>query len=406
MKRIVITGVGVVTPFGVGLQTFKEGIFAGRNGIKPITRYSDLPVKYAGEVDFDPLQYFDKKDAKRLDRFTQFALVAAREAIEAAQLKDVDPYTVGVVFASGMGGLEYLESQIVNLYTKGQRTVSPFTVPASIINIAAANIAIEHGFHGPTFAPTTACAASLDAIGQGYTLLQQEEDLNAVLVGGSEASITPLGITSFHNMKALSPLNEPTASRPFDKRHSGFVMGEGAGALVLESLEHALKRGAKPLAEVVAYAATCDAYHVTAPDPSAEPQAIAIEKALKRAGITPAQIDYVCAHGTSTPLNDVIETKAIKQALGEHAYEIPVSSVKSMIGHLLGASGAVETVATVLALQEQMVPPTINFQEPAEECDLYYVPNKAEKRTINYALKESLGFGGHNSVLVLRRYEG
>ncbi|WP_018962602.1 beta-ketoacyl-ACP synthase II [Coprothermobacter platensis] len=406
MKRIVITGMGVVTPFGVGLSPFKEGIFSGANGIKPITRYSELPVKFAGEVDFDPLQYFDKKDAKRMDRFTQFGSVAAHEALEMANLHEVDPYSVGVVFASGMGGLEFLETQIINLYTKGQKTVSPFTVPASIVNIAAANIAIQNGFHGPAFAPTTACAASLDAIGQGFNLLQQEDDLNAVLVGGSEASITPLGITSFYNMKALSPMNEPTASRPFDKNHSGFVMGEGAGALVLETLEHALSRGATPLAEIVGYGATCDGYHVTAPDPSAEPQSRAILKALKKANIQPEQIDYVCAHGTSTPLNDVIETKSLKKAFGEHAYNIPVSSIKSMIGHLLGASGAVETVASVLALQEQMIPPTINFQEPAEECDLYYVPNKAEKREINYVLKESLGFGGHNSVVVLKRYEG
>jgi 3-oxoacyl-[acyl-carrier-protein] synthase II len=406
MKRIVITGMGVVTPFGVGLSAFKEGIFSASSGIKPIKRYTDLPVQYAGEVDFDPLEHFDKKDAKRIDRFTQFALVVAREALKMADLRDVDPYSVGVVFASGMGGLEYLETQILNLYTKGQKTVSPFTVPASIVNIGAANIAIENGFHGPAFSPTTACAASLDAIGQGFNLLQQEEDLNVVLVGGSEASITPLGITSFYNMKALSPLNSPAASRPFDKGHSGFVMGEGGGALVLETLEHALARGAMPLAEIVSYGATCDGYHVTAPDPSAEPQSRAILKALKKAGIGPEQIDYVCAHGTSTPLNDVIETKALKKALGEHAYEIPVSSVKSMIGHLLGASGAVETVASILALQEQTVPPTINFEEPAEECDLYYVPNKPEKRTINYVLKESLGFGGHNSVVILKRYEG
>ncbi len=407
--RVVITGMGAVSPLGVGLEKFKEGIFAGKNGIDTIPEFVEweLPVTFGGRAwDYKDEDHFDRKESRRLDRFSKFAIVAALEAWNDAGIKEFDPYRVATIIATGMGGLETLEKNKEILLKKGPRYVSALSVPMLIPNMGTANVSLKLGLKGPSFTPVTACASSLDAIGLAYRLIKAGV-VDMAVVGGTEAGLTPLGVSGFASARALSRKNDDPkhASRPFDKGHDGFVMAEGGAVLILENLEHALKRDARIYAEIVGYGATADAYHITAPNPDADTQAKAIELALGEAGISPEDIDYINAHGTSTPANDTTETKVIKKALGEHAYKVKISSTKSMTGHLLGAAGAIEAIATVLAINEGKIPPTINFEEPDPECDLDYTPNQAVEHEIRYALKESFGFGGHNSAVVFKRWE-
>jgi 3-oxoacyl-[acyl-carrier-protein] synthase II len=409
MRRVVITGIGVVSPVGSNVKTFWENITAGKSGIGKITKFdaSEFPVQIAGEVkDFDPLEYFEKKEVRKTDPFIQYAMGAAVQAVKDAGLDgtDVDPERVGVLIGSGIGGINTIEEQHRALLNKGPRRVSPYCVPMEIINMASGLVSIRFGFKGPNISVVTACATGTHAIGEAFRTIKYG-DADVMVAGGAEAAITPLSMAGFAAARALSTRNdEPEkASRPFEKNRDGFVMGEGAGIVVLEEYEHAKKRGAKILAEVVGYGTSGDAYHMTAPAPNGEGAARAIRNALKDAGITPDKIDYVNAHGTSTKFNDLFETLAIKNVFGEHAYKLKVSSIKSMIGHLLGAAGGVEIVSTVLTLMTGIIPPTINYEEPDPECDLDYVPNEVVKMEVNYVLKNSFGFGGTNACLVLKR---
>ena len=409
MRRVVITGVGVVSPAGSELKTFWENITAGKSGISKISRFdiSDFPVQIAAEVkDFDPLEYFDKKEARRTDLFIQYAMGAAVQAVENAELDTdkVDPERVGVLIGSGIGGIRTIEEQYDILLNKGPKRVSPYCVPMEIINMASGLVSIRFGFKGPNISVVTACATGTHAIGEAYRTIQYG-DADVMVAGGAESAITPLSIAGFAAARALSTRNdEPEkASRPFEKNRDGFVMGEGAGIVILEEYEHAKKRGAPILAEIVGYGTSGDAYHMTAPAPNGEGAARAIRNALRDAKISPDTIDYINAHGTSTKFNDLYETLAIKSVFGDHAYKLKVSSIKSMIGHLLGAAGGVEVVASVLTLQTGVIPPTINYEEPDPECDLDYVPNEAIEMGVNYILKNSFGFGGTNACLVLKR---
>ncbi|PZN12969.1 MAG: beta-ketoacyl-[acyl-carrier-protein] synthase II [Bacillota bacterium] len=409
--RVVITGVGAVTPLGVGVDTLWEGVLAGRSGIRRITRFdpSPFPSQIAGEVpDFDPTAFIDRKDARRMDRFTQFAVASVAMALRDARLdlERVDRERVGVTMGTGIGGIETFVEQAAVMAERGPDRVSPFFIPMMIANMAAGQVAIRFGARGPNSTLVTACAASAHAVGEAFRILQRGE-ADVMITGGAEASIVPLGLAGFCAMRALSTRNDDPAgaSRPFDRDRDGFVMAEGAGALILETLEHARKRGVPIYAEIVGYATTADAYHITQPAPGGEGGARAMQAAIADAGIRPEQIDYINAHGTSTPQGDVAETQAIKRVFGEHAYRLAVSSTKSMTGHLLGAAGAVETILTALALRDGVLPPTINLEEPDPECDLDYVPNRARRRAITYALSNSFGFGGQNACLVLRRYE-
>jgi len=409
MRRVVITGLGVVSPAGSNLKKFWENITAGKSAVSKITKFdvSDFPVQIAAEVkDFNPLDYFDKKEVRRTDPFIQFAMGAAVQAVKSAGLEDsnVDPERVGVLIGSGIGGLYTVETQHSILLEKGPRRVSPYCVPMEIINMASGLVSIRFGFKGPNISVVTACATGTHAIGEAYrTILYGDADV--MIAGGAESCITPLSVAGFAAARALSTRNdEPEkASRPFEKNRDGFVMGEGAGIVVLEEYEHAKKRGAEILAEVVGYGTSGDAYHMTAPAPGGEGAARAIRNALKDAGIAPEEIDYVNAHGTSTKFNDLYETMAIKTVFGDHAYKLKVSSIKSMIGHLLGAAGGVETVAAVMTLKTGVIPPTINYEEPDPECDLDYVPNEAVEMDVKYVLKNSFGFGGTNACLVLKK---
>ncbi|SMP05534.1 3-oxoacyl-[acyl-carrier-protein] synthase II [Desulfurobacterium pacificum] len=408
-RRVVITGLGVVSPAGSNVEKFWENITAGKPCIGKISKFdaSEFPVQIAGEVkDFDPLEYFEKKDVRKTDPFIQYAVGAAVQAVKSAGLEDsnVDPERVGVLIGSGIGGLTTLEAQHEILLKKGPRRISPFCVPMEIINMASGIVSIRFGFKGPNISVVTACATGTHAIGEAYrTILYGDADV--MIAGGAESCITPLGVAGFAAAKALSTRNdEPEkASRPFEKNRDGFVMGEGAGIVVLEDYEHAKKRGAEILAEVVGYGTSGDAYHMTAPAPNGEGAARAIRNALKDAGLTPEDIDYINAHGTSTKFNDLFETMAIKSVFGDHAYKVKVSSIKSMIGHLLGAAGGVEVISSVLTLKTGIVPPTINYEEPDPECDLDYVPNKAIEMDVKYVLKNSFGFGGTNACLVLKK---
>lgn len=405
MRRVVITGMGTVNPIGNSAEEFKEALFAGKNGISLITRFdtSELKHKVAGEVKgFDAAAVIGKMTARKTDLFTQYALAAAKEAMTQSGIAGtLESDRIGVCFGSGIGGIETLVQDHKNLLEKGERKVSPHFVPKMIYNIAAGNIAIEYGANGPCTAVSTACATGTTAIGEGYrTILHGYAD--AMICGGSEAAITPLTLAGFGNCQALSDSNDPeTACTPFDKRRSGFVMAEGAGVLVLEEYEHAAARGAKILAEVVGYGSTCDAHHVTAPDPEAKYVAKAILDAC------PEEADlskvYVNAHGTSTPLNDKTETTAFKRAFGEDAKKLHISSTKSMTGHMLGATGAVEAIASVLALMNDTVPPTIHLEEADPELDLDYTPNTAVQTPLEIALSSNLGFGGHNAVIAFRK---
>lgn len=403
-----ITGMGVITPIGNGVEAFWDGLLAAKSGIHKITRFNvqGLPCQIAGEVDFSVSEHIEKRDARKMDRFSQFAVVAGRMAYADAALNgNYDAERFGVIVGTGIGGMDTLVREAQVLAEKGPSRVSPFLIPMMIANMASGQVSIDLGLTGPMTAVVTACATGTNAIGDAYRIVQRG-DADLMLAGGTEASIVPLALAGFSSMKALSTQNdlEGRASRPFDKNRDGFVMGEGAGLLVLEDLEHAKARDARIYAEIVGYGMGSDAYHITAPSPSGQGAARCMSQTMKSAGLKPEDVDYVNAHGTSTPANDLNETSAIKAALGDRAYEIPVSSVKSMIGHLLGAAGAVETAATALALYKQIVPPTINYEEPDPDCDLDYVPNTPRNVEIQVALKNSFGFGGQNACLALRRY--
>jgi 3-oxoacyl-[acyl-carrier-protein] synthase II len=409
-QRVVITGIGVVSPVGTGKDIFWNSIREGKSGIDFITRFNceDFPTRFAGEVkDFNPEDYIDKKELKRLDRFTQFAVAATKMALEDAgmDMASVDKTRAGVIMGSGIGGVETWEEQHNVMMEKGPKRVSPFFIPMMIANMASGQVSMAFDFKGPNFTVVTACASGTNAIGEAFRILQKH-DADIMIAGGTEAPITPLSLAGFSSMKALSTRNDDPsrASRPFDKDRDGFVMAEGAGVVVMETLDHALKRNAPIYAEVIGYGTTADAYHLTQPAPEGEGAARAMKAAILDAGIKPDQVDYINAHGTSTPLNDKFETLAIKSTFGDHAYKLAVSSTKSMTGHLLGAAGAVEFIATVLAVQNDEIPPTINYETPDPECDLFYVPNKSLKRPVNIALSNSMGFGGHNACVIVKKY--
>ncbi len=408
-KRVVITGYGTLNPVGNSVPEYWESLKNGKSGIAKITSFdvSAYTTHIAGQLkNFDPEKYFDKKEARRTARFIMLAVAAAKEAIEHSGLdihKDADH--IGVEIGSGIGGIEILETACQVLAEKGPARLSPFTVPMMICDMAAGAVAIHFGAKGPNACSVTACASSANSMGNAFRMIEDGEAI-AMIAGGSEACVTPLGLASFCAARSLSQRNDDPehASRPFDRDRDGFVMGEGSGILIFEELEHAKARGAKIYAEVVGFGASGDAYHITAPAPEGEGAVRAMQMALDMAGITPDKVDYVNAHGTSTDLNDKNESIAIKKVFGPHAYKMAVSSTKSMTGHLLGAAGAIELIACCLALEHSLIPPTMNFENPDEFCDLNYIPNKAVNREIEYAMSNSFGFGGHNAVLLLRRW--
>jgi 3-oxoacyl-[acyl-carrier-protein] synthase II len=409
MRRVVVTGVGAVSPLGTGNQKNWDGLINGRSGIGHITRFdaSDMPVRIAGEVsDFDAEQFIDKKEIKKMDLFIQYAMAAAHYAMEDSglQITEENAERVGVLVGAGLGGLPTIEKYHTALLEGGYKKISPFFIPMLIINLAPGHISIKYGAKGPNLSSVSACATGTHSIGDAYHMIARG-DADAMLAGGTEATVTPLGIGGFAVMKALSDRNdEPQrASRPFDKGRDGFIMGEGAGIVVLEEYESAKKRGAKIYAEVVGYGLTGDAYHMTAPAAGGEGAARCMKMALKNAGVNPEQVGYINAHGTSTPFNDLNESLAIKSVFGDHAYKLMVSSTKSMTGHLLGAAGGIEAVFCCMVLDKNIVPPTINYEEPDPECDLDYVPNKAREAKVDYVMSNSLGFGGTNATLLFKR---
>ncbi|MBE6100510.1 MAG: beta-ketoacyl-[acyl-carrier-protein] synthase II [Selenomonas ruminantium] len=410
-NRVVITGLGAVTPIGIGKDEFWKGLLEGKNGIEKITRFdaSEYGAQIAGEVkDFDPAAFIDKKEAKRMDRYAQFAVAASKLAIEDAglELEKENCDRIGTYIGAGIGGIETMHSQYEKLFAKGPSRISPFFIPMMIANLATGHVAIQFGLHGPSECVVTACATGTNCIGDAFRVIQRG-DADAMLAGGTEACISPAAVAGFAAMKALcmDHNDDPAhASRPFDKNRSGFVMGEGAGIVVLESLEHAKARGAHIYAEVVGYGANSDAYHMTSPAPHGTYQAKCMQLALDDAGIAAAEVDYVNAHGTSTHLNDEGESEAIKAVWGEAAKDVSVSSIKSMTGHLLGAAGGVEAIATALTVENDMMPPTMNYETPDEGLDLDYVPNKAKAKTVRAAMSNSFGFGGHNACLLLKKY--
>ncbi|HAF31531.1 MAG TPA: beta-ketoacyl-[acyl-carrier-protein] synthase II [Anaerovibrio sp.] len=410
-NRVVITGLGVISPVGTGKDVFWKSLLEGKNGIDKITRFdaSEYKSQIAGEVkDFDPADYMDKKEAKRIDRYAQFAVAAAKMAVEDAKLdleaEDCD--RIGTFVGSGIGGIETMHSQYEKLFDKGPSKISPFFIPMMIGNMAAGHVSIALGLKGPSSCVVTACATGTNNIGDAFRVLQRGE-ADVMVAGGTEASISQAAVAGFCSMKALCTdhNDDPAhASRPFDANRSGFIMGEGAGIIVMETLEHAEKRGAHIYAEIVGYGANSDAYHITSPAPHGVQAAKCMAKALEDAGLDPSEVDYINAHGTSTHLNDLTETEAIKTVWGEHAKDVSVSSIKSMTGHLLGAAGGIECIATALAVENDMLPPTINYETPDEGLDLDYVPNKAKAKTVRAALSNNLGFGGHNACIVLKKY--
>lgn len=409
-KRVVVTGLGAITPIGNNLAEYWQGLIGGRNGIGPITLFDAArhDCRIAGEVKgFDPHDYLDRKDAKRMDRFAQFAIAASKQALADAEfaINDLNAEQVGIIIGTGIGGLKVLEDQQEVYLTRGPDRCSPFMIPMMIANMAAGLTAIHTGAKGPNSCTVTACAAGSNAVGDAFRLVQNGY-AQAMICGGTEAAVTPLSVAGFAAARALSTRNESpeSACRPFDRDRDGFVMGEGAGILLIEELEHALSRNARIYAEIVGYGMTCDAYHMTAPVPGGAGAARAMQLALKDAGISPDRIDYINAHGTSTPANDKTETAAIKSVLGESAQRVAVSSTKSMTGHLLGGSGGIEAVATAMAIANDQIPPTINLTNPDPECDLDYVANHSRSATLNVALSNSFGFGGHNVTLVFKKY--
>jgi 3-oxoacyl-[acyl-carrier-protein] synthase II len=409
-RRVVITGVGAVTPVGNTAEEFWQALLEGRSGIGPITRFdaTGFETRIAGELKgFDPLKYIDKKDDRKFDPFLKYAVACAVMAVEDAALKTdrVDATRFGVLVGSGIGGLETLLDNYEALRTKGPDRVSPFLIPMLIVNMASGAISMRVGAKGPNTAVVTACATGNHAIGDATKIIQRG-DADVMIAGGAEAIIIPLAIAGFAQMKAMSTRNDdPThASRPFDAERDGFVCGEGAGIMVLESLEHASRRGARIYAEVVGYGMTGDAHHMTAPDPEGDGAARAMSAALRDAGLDPSAVGYINAHGTSTPYNDKFETLAIKRVFGEHARKLAVSSTKSMTGHLLGAAGGIEAIATTFAIHHAMLPPTINYEKPDPDCDLDYVPNHARKQEVEVALSNAFGFGGTNATLAFRKF--
>ena len=406
-RRVVVTGLGAITPIGNTVEEFWKGIKEGKCGIDKITKFdtSDYKVKIAAEVKgYNEDEFFDKRTAKRMDLFSQYAIVVAREAIKDAGItaENTDMTRVATIISTGIGGLGTIEKENRNLVEKGPDRVSPMYIPMSIVNMAAGNVAIDLGLKGESFCVVTACASGTHSIGEAYRMIKHGYQ-DAAVAGGTEASVTPTGIAGFSNIKALTQAEDVTrASIPFDKERSGFVMGEGAGVLVLEEYEHAKKRNAKIYAEVVGYGATSDAYHITSPSPDGEGAARAMTNAMKEAKINPEQVTYINAHGTSTHLNDLGETLAVKLAFGEAANKVMMSSTKGNTGHLLGAAGGVEAVACVKAIEDSFVPPTIGYKVPDEECDLDIVPNKGRNQKVAYAMSNSLGFGGHNSSILFK----
>lgn len=407
-RRVVITGMGAVTPLGHTVQETWDAVRAGACGIAPITLYdhSSQKVSLAAEVkDFDPTRVLDKKEARRMDRFTQFAVTAAVEAMAQSglDLEREDTARMGVFVSSGIGGISTIQNSCESGQSRGFDKVSPFFIPMAISNLAAGHIAIRFGLHGMCTAPVAACAGGSNAVGDAFRHIR-DGYAEVMVAGGAEASITPLAMGGFTSMSALTTASDPArASIPFDAERSGFVMGEGAAILVLEELEHARARGAQILGEITGYGSTCDAYHITAPDPAGTWSAACMEQALVDAGVAPEAVDYINAHGTSTPLNDSGETAAIRKVFGSHADRLMVSSTKSMTGHLLGGAAAVEAIACVMAIREGIVPPTIGYKEPDPECDLDITPNKAVEMPINVAISNSLGFGGHNACILIKK---
>jgi len=409
MKRVFVTGMGAVTPIGIGIEEFARGLKAGVSGVGPITQFdaSKHTARIAAEVkNFDPALYINKKEARRHDRYSQFSMAASSMAITQAGLtrENADPNRVGVIIATGIGGIATMEHEYDTYLKSGPGRVSPFLVPMMICNIAAGCVAMAHGFKGPNYCVVSACASGLHAIGEAWQKIQLDI-VDAMVCGGAEAGITPLTVAGFAQMKALSTRNdEPTkASRPFDKDRDGFVMGEGSGVLVIESEECMKKRGAQPIAELIGYGCSADAYHLTAPDPNGEGAYLAMKQALAWHAVPVEQVDYVNAHGTSTPVGDPVEVVALKRIFGDHAKKLAVNSTKSMIGHLLGAAGAVGTVATLIQMSGGFLHPTINLDQPGEGCDLDFVPNTAREAKIGCAVVNSFGFGGQNASLIFRK---
>jgi len=405
LKRVVVTGLGVVSPIGIGTETFWSNLIAGKSGVGRITHFDPtlFSTQLAAEVkDFNPSDYLDKKEARRLAHFIQYAVAAAQLAVKDAALniRPENANETGVIIGSGIGGLQMCEESCRVLLEKGPDRISPFAVPYMIADMAAGYVSILLGAKGPNTCVVTACASGSHSIGEAFRLIQRGDAI-AMIAGGTEACITPLGVGSFCAARALSN----SGSRPFDKTRDGFIIGEGSGVVILEELETAQKRGARIYAEIIGYGMSADAHHITAPAPGGEGAVRSMQKAMKDAKLPPEKIDYINAHGTSTELNDKFETLAIKTTFGEYAYRLPISSNKSMIGHLLGASGAVEFIATIKTLTENIIPPTVNYETPDPECDLNYVPNQAMKKSVNVAMSNSFGFGGHNATLIATKYQ-
>lgn len=412
LERVVVTGMGTVNPLGTSITQFWDNIKAGVSGVGPITKFdtADYPAKIAGEVrDFDPSDLLDRKETRGMADFTKFAVHASVQAMQQAGLDKggYDPYRSGVYLGNGIGGFEVVEENMAKLFERGPHAVAPLTIPKLISNEAAGNIAIHYNFKGPCHTTVTACASGTDAIGDAFNAIRFGQ-VDVALTGGTEAAITKLSVAGFCRLQALATKYNDTpqiASRPFDKERDGFVMGEGAGMLVLESLSHAKARGAVILGEIAGYSMTCDAFHLTAPNPDGEGAARAMKAAVEMAGAKLEEVDYINAHGTSTAANDSMETKAIKSTFGSHAYNLKVSSTKSMTSHLIAAAGAVEAIVCLLAIRDQYFPCTLNLTNPDNECDLDYVPNQGREGTIRYAMSNSLGFGGHNGVLVFKAFK-
>lgn len=411
-RRVVVTGLGAVTPIGNDVQTFWEGLLEGRNGVDLITHFdtTKFDTKFAAELkNFDPSIYIDKKQIRRMDRFTQFALSTSAQAIEDSKLnlEKINLERFGVIYGSGIGGIKTFEDQNFNYFTeRNPQRINPFFITMMIADIAAGHISIRYGLKGPNYSTTSACATSSHAIADAFILIERG-NADLMICGGSEAAITELSIGGFNSMRALSTWNDnyKKASRPFDKDRSGFVMGEGSGTIILEEMEHALNRGANIYAELAGIGLTADAHHMTAPDPEGYGAVRSMREAILDADLKPIEVDYVNAHGTSTPLNDVTETRAIKTALGEHAHCIHVSSIKSMTGHLLGAAGAIEAISTILTLKNDVIPPTINLENQDPDCDLNYCANKPVYTIVNAAISNTFGFGGHNASLLFKKFE-
>jgi len=409
-RRVVVTGMGAVTPLGLTIDDFWSNLLKGMSGAGPITYFdtSKYDTRFACEIKgFKATDFLDRKSVQRMDPFAQYAVISSDLAIadSGLPLDEIDPDRIGVVYGSGIGGMATYDVQFQNYIRGGPRHISPFFIPMLIPDIACGYISIKHKLKGPNYATVSACATASHAIGDAYRIVQYG-DADAMICGGSEAPITPMGLGGFNSMKALSTRNDDPekASRPFDAKRDGFVMGEGAGSLVLEELEHALKRKAKIYCELAGIGFTADAFHITAPPEDGEGAVRSMQRAIRDAGITPDQVDYVNVHGTSTPLGDVAETIAIKKVFGEHVREINISSTKSMTGHLLGAAGAVEAISAIMACHDDIIPPTINYEFPDPDCDLNYTPNSAVKRPVRYALSNTFGFGGHNATILVKKY--